>query len=56
MNKKTSDKLIAIYKSRIDQVNEKLKEQNLSHLQRNMYETEKKIANGDLKKLETSTN
>jgi hypothetical protein len=56
MNKKDSlAKSIAIYKGRIDQVNEKLKEQNLSNLQRNMFESEKKIANEDIKKLETST-
>ena len=56
MNKKNSlTKSIAILKGRIDQVNEKLKEQTLSELQRNMYESEKKIANEDLKKLETAT-
>jgi len=48
-------KSIAIYKGRIEEVNKKLKEQNLSNLQRNMYESEKKIANEDLRKLEMET-
>jgi hypothetical protein len=54
MNKKESlAKLVAIYKERINKVDEKLKEQNLSTLQRNMFESEKRIANEDIKKLET---
>jgi hypothetical protein len=56
VNKKNSmAKSIAIYKGRIEEVNKKLKEQNLSNLQRNMYESEKKIANEDLRKLEMET-
>jgi hypothetical protein len=56
MNKKESiAKSIAVYKERITQVDEKLKEENLSSLQRNMFETEKKIANDDIKKVETGT-
>jgi hypothetical protein len=56
VNKKESiAKSMAIYKERITQVDEKLKEENLSSLQRNMFETEKRIANEDMKKAETGT-
>jgi hypothetical protein len=56
VNKKESiAKSMAIYKERITQVDEKLKEENLSSLQRNMFETEKRIANEDIKKVETGT-
>jgi len=56
VNKKDSKaKTIAICKERIAQVDEKLKEQNLSSLQRTMFETEKRIANEDMTKLETAT-
>ena len=54
MNKKESiAKSIAIYKERINQVNEKLKEQNLSDRQRTMFESERTIANAELVKIET---
>ena len=54
MNKKDSiAKSIAIYKERINQVDEKLKEQNLSDRQRTMFESEKKIATEEIKKLGT---
>jgi len=55
MNKKeTMAKSIAIYKERIHQVDEKLKEQNLSERQRTMFESEKKIASQELLKIETT--
>lgn len=55
MNKKESiAKSIAIYKERINQVDEKLKESNLSDRQRSMFESEKKIASDELAKIETS--
>jgi len=55
MNKKDSiTKLIAIYKERINQVNEKLKEQDLSDRQRTMFESEKQIASEELVKIETT--
>ena len=55
MNKKESiAKLVAIYKERINQVNEKLKEPNLSDLQRTTFESERKIANEELLKIETT--
>ena len=55
MNKKESiAKSIAIYKERINQVNEKLKEQNLSDRQRTMFESERKIANEELVKIDTT--
>lgn len=55
MNKKESIvKSIAIYQERINQVNEKLKEQNLSDRQRSMFESERKIANEELVKIETT--
>ncbi len=55
MNKKEAIvKSIAIYKERINQVNEKLKEQNLSDRQRTMFESERKIASEELTKIETT--
>ena len=55
LNKKESTaKLVAIYKERINQVNRKLKEPNLSDLQRTMFETERKIASEELLKIETT--
>jgi len=55
VNKKESiAKSIAIYKERINQVNEKLKEQNLSDRQRSMFESERKIANEEITKIETT--
>lgn len=55
LNKKESTaKLVAVYKERINQVNQKLKEPNLSDLQRNMFETERKIASEELLKIETT--
>lgn len=55
MNKKESmAKSIAIYKERIIQVDEKLKDQNLSDRQRSMFESERKIANEELVKIETT--
>ena len=54
MNKKESmAKSIAIQKERINQVNEKLKELNLSDRQRTMFESEKKIATEEIEKLGT---
>jgi len=51
MNKKESKaKLIAIYQERIKQVDEKLKESNLSERQRSMFESEKKIATEEMAK------
>ena len=46
-------KSIAIQKERISQVNEKLKEPNLSDRQRAMFESEKKIATEEMEKLGT---
>ena len=55
LNKKESTaKLVAIYKERVNQVNQKLKEPNLSDLQRTMFETERKIASDELAKIETT--
>jgi len=55
MNKKESmAKSIALYKQRINQVNEKLQEPNLSDRQRAMFESERKIANEELTKIETA--
>ena len=45
-------KLVAVYKERINQANKKLTEQNLSDLQRTMFETERKIASEELLKIE----
>jgi hypothetical protein len=44
--------LVAIYKERVNQANKKLNEPNLSNLQRNMFETERKIASEELLKIE----
>ena len=46
-------KSMAIQKERINQVNEKLKEPNLSDRQRTMFESEKKIATEEMAKLGT---
>ncbi|HXU95625.1 MAG TPA: hypothetical protein VFP45_04225 [Candidatus Nitrosotalea sp.] len=46
--------MVAVYKERINQVNQKLKEPNLSDLQRTMFETERKIASEELAKIETT--
>lgn len=55
MNKKESiSKSAAVYKERINQVTEKLKEQNLSDRQRTMFESERKIASEELAKIETT--
>ena len=55
MNKKEAIiKSIAIYKERINQVSEKLKEPSLSDRQRTMLESERTIANGELTKIETT--
>jgi hypothetical protein len=55
MNKKDSiAKSVAIYKERINQVDEKLKDSNLSDRQRSMFESEKKIASEELVKMETT--
>jgi len=55
MNKKDAiTKSIAIYKERINQADEKLKEQNLSDRQRTMFESERKIASEELTKVETT--
>ena len=55
MNKKESiAKSIAIYRERINQVDEKLKEPSLSDRQRTMFESERKIASEELTKIETT--
>lgn len=55
MNKKEFlAKSIAIYKERINQVNAKLQEQNLTDRQRTMFESERKIVSEELAKIETS--
>jgi hypothetical protein len=55
MNKKKEiTKSIEIYKSRINQLNEELKGQNLSNEQRGTLESEKRIANEEMMKLETT--
>ena len=54
MNKKKAiAESIEIYKVRLDQVNEKLKGQNLSNEQRGTLESEKRIASEEILKLET---
>ena len=54
MNKKKSiAESIEIYKVRINQLNENLKEQNLSNEQRRTLESEKRIASEEMMKLET---
>jgi hypothetical protein len=55
MNKKKAlAESIAVFKVRLDQVNEKLKDQNLSNEQKVMLESEKRIANEEILKLETT--
>ncbi len=54
MNKKEAiAKSIHLYQERLDQVNAKLKDPNLSDLQRTMYESEKLIATEELAKVKT---
>jgi hypothetical protein len=54
VNKKESmAKLIAVYKERLDQVNEKLREPNLSDRQKIMFESEKKIVTEEIVKIQT---
>ena len=55
MNKKKAlAESIAIQKVRLDQVNEKLKDQNLSNEQKETLESEKRIASEEILKLETT--
>ena len=55
MNKKKAlAESIAIQKVRLDKVNEKLKDQNLSNEQKGTLESEKRIANEEILKLETA--
>ena len=55
MNKKKAlAESIKIYQGRLDQVNEKLKGPNISNEQRRTLESEKRIANEDMMKLETT--
>ncbi|MGB9003323.1 MAG: hypothetical protein WCC52_05915 [Nitrosotalea sp.] len=54
MNKKIAE-LIEIYKVRISQLDEDLKGPNLSNEQRGTLESEKRIANEEMMKLETTT-
>ena len=55
MNKKKAlAESIAIQKVRLDKVNEKLKDQNLSNEQKVTLESEKRIANEEILKLETT--
>ena len=55
MNKKKAlAESIAVYKVRLAQVNEKLKDQNLSNEQKGTLESEKRIANEEILKLETT--
>ena len=55
MNKKKAlAESIAVYKVRLDQVNEKLKDQNLSNEQKGTLESEKRIASEEILKLETT--
>ena len=51
--KKVLAESIAIQKVRLDQVNEKLKDQNLSNEQKGTLESEKRIASEEILKLET---
>ncbi|MDE1876786.1 MAG: hypothetical protein KGH86_08185 [Thaumarchaeota archaeon] len=52
MNKKEATaKSIQLYQERLNQVDAKLKDPNLSDLQRTMYESEKMIATKDLEKV-----
>lgn len=52
--KKAIAELIEIYKVRISQLNEDLKGQNLSNEQRGTLESEKRIADEEMVKLETT--
>lgn len=52
--KKVLAESIAIQKVRLDKVNEKLKDQNLSNEQKGTLESEKRIANEEILKLETA--
>lgn len=55
MNKKKAlAESLAVFKVRLDQVNEKLKDQNLSNEQKVTLESEKRIANEAILKLETT--
>ena len=55
MNKKKAlAESIAIQKIRLDQVNEKLKDQSLSNEQKGTLESEKRIATEEILKLETT--
>jgi len=55
MNKKKAlAESIAIQKVRLDKVNEKLKDQNLSNEQKGTLESEKRIANEEILNLETA--
>ena len=55
MNKKKAlAESITIQKVRLDKVNEKLKDQNLSNEQKGTLESEKRIANEEILKLETT--
>lgn len=55
MNKKDAmAKSIQVYQERLNQVDAKLKDPNLSDLQRTMYESEKLIATKDLEKVKTA--
>ncbi|HJU14776.1 MAG TPA: hypothetical protein VJ792_10015 [Candidatus Nitrosotalea sp.] len=55
MNKKKAiAESIEIFKARISQLTEDLKEQNLSNEQRGTLESEKRIAGEELMKLETT--
>jgi len=55
MNKKKAlAESIAIQKVRLDKVNEKLKDQNLSNEQKGTLESEKRIASEEILKLETT--
>jgi len=55
MNKKKAlAESIATQKVRLDKVNEKLKDQNLSNEQKGTLESEKRIANEEIMKLETA--
>lgn len=52
--KKTISASIEVYKTRINQLDEKLKGQNLSNEQRGTFESEKIIATKEILKLEST--
>jgi len=55
VNKKEAmAKSIQLYQERLNQVDAKLKDPNLSELQRTMYESEKMIATEELAKVKTA--